>query len=77
MPTPYTDRQIVCSLVGMARKINTYVGLGPEEFAIVERVQRDTGCSTSQAVRTLIRAAAASQIESPRLTVENKENEQT
>jgi len=59
----------------MDRKTNVYVGLGPAELAIVERVQRDTGCSISQAVRTLIRAADASQIASPRLTVE-KENEQ-
>jgi hypothetical protein len=57
------------------RKTNVYVGLGPDELAIVEGVQRDTGCSTSQAIRTLIRTAAASQIASPRLTVE-KENEQ-
>jgi hypothetical protein len=56
------------------RKTNTYVGLDPEELAIVQRVQRDFRCSASAAVRALIRAAAASQIASPRLTVE-KENE--
>lgn len=68
-----TETLYVSVMALAQRKTNTYVGLDPEELAIVREVQQSMRCTASAAIRLLIRTAHTSQLSFPILTAE-KEN---